>query len=237
MSTFASRVKAFNRNLHLSARLPAGVRAMNPFRDSPLALRISDTFYEKFYGDTRPRFLVLGINPGRFGAGLSGVPFTDFKRLEEYCGISAEGQRAHEPSSQFVYEMISRMGSVQEFYGDFYINSICPLGFVKDNGKGRELNYNYYDEPALQTAVTPFIIESIARQIELGCSREICVSLGVRNATFLNQLNEEHGFFKQILVLPHPRYIAQYRRRFLDEAIAEYHEAFRQMRLTRAGQV
>lgn len=230
MSTFADRVKNFNRSLHIEATLPPGVRAMNPFRESSLALRISDAFYEKFYSDNRTRHLLLGINPGRFGAGLSGVPFTDFKRLEQYCGISAEGQRAHEPSSEFVYAMISSMGSVPDFYADFYINAICPLGFVKDKGMGRELNYNYYDEPALQAAVTPFMVDSIRRQIDLGCSADACISLGVKNGDFLKRLNDEHGFFRRIIVLPHPRFIVQYRRKHMQEAIAQYQEALAGLR-------
>src|ERR1044072_428990 len=94
MGTFADRVKTFNRSLKLVTRLPPGVSVMNPFKESPLALRISDAFYEKYYGDNQQRHLILGINPGRFGAALTGVPFTDFKRLEQFCGISAEGQRA-----------------------------------------------------------------------------------------------------------------------------------------------
>lgn len=232
MDTFCERVKAFNRSLGLDVPLPPGIRVMNPFRESPLALRISDAFYEKYYQDKRKRFLVLGINPGRFGAGLSGVPFTDFKRLEQYCGISSEGQRAHEPSSEFIYEMIAGMGGPEAFYAEFYINSICPLGFVKDNGKGRELNYNYYDEAALAAAVMPFIEASIARQISLGCYREACISLGVKNAEFLQKINDKRRFFRQIIVLPHPRFVMQYRRKQMDESLAQYHEAFSQLRAT-----
>jgi hypothetical protein len=229
MSNFSDRVKAFNRALHLDATLPPGVRVMDPFRESPLALRISDAFYEKFYSDNRRRHLLLGINPGRFGAGLSGVPFTDFKRLEQYCGISAEGQRAHEPSSEFIYAMIHSLGTVEAFYADFYINSICPLGFVKDKGNGRELNYNYYDEPALQAAVTPFIVRSIRQQIALGAYTDECISLGVKNGAFLKKLNDEHGFFARITVLPHPRFIMQYKRKEMDVAIAEYHAVLRRL--------
>ncbi len=235
MDTFCERVKAFNRALSLKATLPPGIRAMNPFRESPLALRISDAFYEKYYQDNRKRFLVLGINPGRFGAGLSGVPFTDFKRLEQYCGISAEGQKSHEPSSEFIYEMIKGMGGPEIFYADFYINSLCPLGFVKQNDKGRELNYNYYDEQALAVAVTPFIEANIEKQIELGCHSEACISLGVKNADFLQKINDKRRFFRQIIVLPHPRFVMQYRRRQLADSLAQYQEAFLQLRATQKG--
>lgn len=225
MSTFGERVKAFNRSLDLAVKLPTGVSAMNPFRENTLALRIADAFYDKYYNDNQQRHFIIGINPGRFGAALSGVPFTDFKRLEQYCGISAEGQRAHEPSSEFVYAMITGMGSVGEFYSRFYINSVSPLGFAILKEKGRQVNYNYYDDPALFDAVRPFIVKSIRQQIDLGCYTNECFCLGVKNNVYLSQLNEEHHFFDKITVLPHPRFIVQYRRRHMDEAIAQYHSA------------
>jgi len=49
---------------------------MNPFRENPEALIVSGKFYKKYYNDNNPRFLILGINPGRFGAGVTGIPFT-----------------------------------------------------------------------------------------------------------------------------------------------------------------
>jgi hypothetical protein len=225
MSTFGARVKVFNRALKLSARLPPGVSVMNPFKESALALRIADAFYDKYYDDNQERHFIIGINPGRFGAALSGVPFTDFKRLEQYCGISAEGQRAHEPSSEFVYAMITGMSSVADFYSRFYINSVCPLGFAIERVNGRQVNYNYYDDPDLYKAVKPFIVKSIRQQIDLGCHTNECFCLGVKNSVYLSQLNEEHRFFEKITVLPHPRFIVQYRRKHMDEAIAQYHKA------------
>jgi hypothetical protein len=222
MSTFAERVKAFNRSLQLDVALPEGISVMNPFRESPLAVRLSETFYDKYYGDNNKRHIILGINPGRFGAALSGVPFTDFKRLEQFCGINAEGHKAHEPSSEFVYAMITSMGSVADFYAHFYINSACPLGFVIRNGSGRSVNYNYYDDAALYAAVRLFMVQSIRQQSALGCYTDECFCLGVKNGVYLTQLNQEHHFFEKITVLPHPRYIMQYRRKDIDAAIAQY---------------
>ena len=222
---FADRIIDFNRSLRLDAPLPPDVSVMNPFAESPLARRLSEAFYRKFYSDEQPRHAILGINPGRFGAALTGVPFTDFKRLEQYCGISAEGHSAHEPSSEFVYAMISAMGSVTEFYARFYINSLCPLGFVIQRANGRQVNYNYYDDPALYAAVEPFIVDSIRRQVALGCSTDRCFCMGIRNATYLTALNERHRFFDRITVLPHPRFVVQYRRREMDDYIRQYREA------------
>src|SRR3569833_2031670 len=103
---------------------------MNPFRENEHALELSTGFYKKFYNDNRQRHLILGINPGRHGAGYTGVPFTDTKRLQSDCGIKYDGKETHEPSSVFVYEMIDAFGGPKEFYSKFYIHSICPLGFT-----------------------------------------------------------------------------------------------------------
>lgn len=225
--TFAGRMKRFNRSLHLEASLPEGIEAMNPFRESPLALACADAFYDRFYGDDQRRWMILGINPGRFGGGLTGVPFTDFKRLQEICGIPAGGRSSHEPSSEFIYRMIAALGGASAFYQRFYINSVCPLGFVRRTAAGKWVNYNYYDDRALYQAVRPFIIRSIRNQIRLGCHTEQCFCLGKKNHQFLNALNKEFQFFQSITELPHPRYIVQYRRKEMDRFIAEYREKLR----------
>jgi hypothetical protein len=65
---------------------------MNPYKEEELAMRISSEFYRKYYSDENKRHLILGINPGRFGGGVTGVPFTDPKRLISECHIPYEGQ-------------------------------------------------------------------------------------------------------------------------------------------------
>ncbi|MDQ3071775.1 MAG: DUF4918 family protein [Bacteroidota bacterium] len=227
-SSFARRVNAFNRSLDFKGSLPPGIRIMNPFKEDAQTLKISDSFYMKFYDDSKPRHIILGINPGRFGAGVTGVPFTDTKRLRDECGITYHGRETHEPSSVFVYEMIKAFGGVETFYAKFYINSISPLGFtaVKDNGK--EVNYNYYDSKELTEAVKPFIIESIEKQLEFGVRRDVGFCLGSgKNEHFLRKLNDEKKYFEKIIALEHPRFIMQYRSRTKQDYIDKYLSAFR----------
>src|ERR1700760_3199068 len=155
--SFADRIIRFIEQLHYTGDpLPAGIRIMNPYLESEQAMAISKTFYQRFYNDNNKRHLILGINPGRFGAGLTGIPFTDTKRLVSECHIPYEGKISHEPSSVFVYDMIHAFGGAEAFYSKFYINSLCPLGFTIVDDKGKEKNYNYFDNPALQKATTSF---------------------------------------------------------------------------------
>jgi len=216
------QIKKFNRSLELNAVLPKDVAVMSPYRESRLALECADAFYGKYYSDNYKRWMILGINPGRFGSGLTGVAFTDFKRLRDECGIDPQGHSSHEPSSEFIYRMIAAMGGVDTFYSRYYINSVCPLGFVITRKEGKWVNYNYYDDPALFEAVKPFIIETLWKQIEICGHREVCFCMGVKNHKFFRLLNEEHHFFDKIIELPHPRYIVQYRKRDMDQFVDDY---------------
>jgi hypothetical protein len=227
MTTFAGKVITFNKSLRFTGKLPPGIRVMNPFRENKNSLTVSSAFYKKYYSDNNRRHIILGINPGRFGAGLTGIPFTDPKRLVEKCGLLYSGTPAHEPSSVFIYNMIDAYGGAEKFYARFYINSICPLGFTIKNSLGKEVNYNFYDSKALTDAAHDFIICSIKRQIALGINTDICFCLGSgKNEKVLLRLNETHGFFKKIVALEHPRFIMQYKSKYMQEYIDKYLTAF-----------
>jgi hypothetical protein len=219
---------AFHRQLHYTGKpLPKGIRVMNPFRENPHALGLLQSFCDKYLNDEQPRHIILGINPGRFGAGLTGIAFTDPKRLVSECKIPYEGKITHEPSSVFVYEVINAYGGVEKFYNDFYINSPCPLGFVSIDEKGRETNYNYYDSRELTEAVTDFMIASIRELINLGIRTDVCFCFGTgKNEKFLSKLNSANKFFGKIIPLEHPRFIMQYKALSKNKYIDKYLEAF-----------
>jgi hypothetical protein len=200
---------------------------MNPYRENEHALSLSTQFYHKYYNDQLPRHIILGINPGRFGSGVTGVAFTDTKRLRTECGLQYPGPETHEPSSVFIYEMIHAFGGVEAFYKKIYINSVCPLGFTATNVKNREVNYNYYDDPVLTQTMYPFIVESIRQQLDFGIRTDtgFCFGTG-KNEKFLRKLNDEYHFFKEIVALEHPRFIMQYKARSKQFYIDKYLAAF-----------
>lgn len=226
MKSLADKIIEFNRSLDFKGKLPDGINIMNPFLDDYI-LKVSSTFYKKFYDDNKTRHLILGINPGRFGAGVTGIPFTDTKRLTNECGLSYSGKETHEPSSVFVYDVIKEYGGTVKFYSDFYINSLCPLGFTISDAKGKEKNYNYYDSRELTEIVSAFIVENIKTQISLGIETDICYCFGTgKNEKNLRTLNDRYGFFRKIVALEHPRFIMQYRAKLKQEYIKKYIEAF-----------
>lgn len=226
--TFADKIMQFNRQLEYTGQLlPPGIRIMNPYKELEGVMGIAEEFYHKYYNDNQPRYLILGINPGRFGGGLTGVPFTDPKRLVSECHIAYHGKVTHEPSSVYVYEMINAYGGPEAFYKKFYINSLCPLGFTTIDAKGGEKNYNYYDSKELQDAVTDYIVDNIRKQIALGTYTDVCFCFGTgKNETFLRKLNNKYQFFKSIVALEHPRFIMQYKTKSKQFYIDKYISAF-----------
>ncbi len=212
MKTFADKIITFYTEIDFRGTLPAGISVMNPFRDNPDVINTVTLFYRKYYSDNNKRHMIIGINPGRLGAGATGIPFTDTIRLEQICGLSVPGIKTYETSSVFIYDMIDRYGGAEAFYGDHYISAVSPLGFTITGRNGREVNYNYYDSRELTALLMDFILDSLRIQLESGIYRDTCFCLGSgKNYRFVSELNDKHRFFDKIVPLEHPRYIMQYR--------------------------
>jgi hypothetical protein len=219
--TFASRAFEFYRTLKLTARLPAGVALLNPYADAA-TMALVERFLLTFFDDDKPRTLVLGINPGRFGGGSTGIGFTDPAALEEACGIENDLPKRRELSSEFVYRFIAQWGGPQKFFSAFYLTALCPFGFTRAGN-----NFNFYDDPVLLRSVRPFIVETLKAQISFGARRDVALVLGTgKNKRVIDELNAEHGFFERIEALDHPRFIMQYRRRQIDAYVERYQRAF-----------
>ena len=209
--SFGEKVIDFNRFLQYSEELPENFRVINPYLDNPETINVMEQFYQKFYNDTNSRKFIVGINPSRHGAGVTGVPFTDTKRLESVCGIKMHSAHTHEISSVFIYDMISEFGGALEFYKQFYINSPFPLAIVRKSKEGNWLNANYYDDKNLFETVKEYMILTLKKNISLGLDTSEVYVLGKKNATFIQKLNKEANLFGNIKVLEHPRYIQQYK--------------------------
>lgn len=209
-TTFADKVIDFNRNLTYHGQLPEDFRVLNPYLDNPETIEVMQKFYHKYYNDFNQRKFIIGINPSRHGAGVTGVPFTDTKRLESICGIAMKSAHTHEISSVFMYDMIAEYGGAEEFYRNIYINSPFPLAIIRKS-KGSWINANYYDDKGLFSEVKSFMIDSLKKHISLNLDTSEVFILGKKNAEFLAKLNAEANLFGEMTVLEHPRYIQQYK--------------------------
>lgn len=188
--------------------LPNDISWLYPQQDK-VVMEIVQQFLHKYYEDANPRTLLLGINPGRLGAGVTGVNFTAPKQLREVCRIEHPFKMKSELSAEFIYEMIDAFGGPEAFYKHYFIGSVCPLGFIK-GGK----NINYYDDKQLLETVEPFITSSLTRLLKLPFRKEVCICIGgEKNYKYLLKLNAEFNWFRQIVSVPHPRFIMQYKRK------------------------
>ncbi|MDQ3050430.1 MAG: DUF4918 family protein [Bacteroidota bacterium] len=196
--------------------LPSETYIINPY-GNPEVRRVFKKFCDTYYGTSKQRYLILGINSGRFGAGVTGVPFTDPIALSNHCGIENPFQKTHELSSRFVYEMIAATGGVKSFFSNFLLSAVCPLGFLK--GKN---NYNYYDSPQLLKASSSLIRSSLVAHASWNINTSTVIILGKKNASYLEAFNSELKLFEKVITLEHPRYIMQYKLKTKQDYINRY---------------
>ena len=214
--TFSNKATTYFTSLRESTKLPAGISVINPYESNRVKTIVKE-FFTKYYNDNDERLFVIGINPGRFGGGLTGISFTDPVALRERCKIENDLGTRKELSSTFIYRIIERFGGVEKFFSKAFLTALYPLAIIKD-GK----NYNYYDGKRLFILLREEIINSFSKQIGLGARRDKAVILGKKNAQFFMSMNKEHKFFDNVIVLDHPRYIMQYKLKKIDSYIADY---------------
>jgi hypothetical protein len=197
--------------------LPERYSCMNPYKNAD-TMKVVLKFAHKYLNDKNQRTLLFGINPGRFGSGITGISFTDPVRLKEELDIEHNFEMRPELSSQFIYAMIKAYGGPRLFYQDFFISAAYPLGFLKD-GK----NINYYEFDQWKEIMLHHIVNEMNAHMEFNVNREVCYIVGRgENFKVLKALNAEHRWFKKVKPLPHPRWILQYKRKQEQEHITNY---------------
>ena len=224
MKSTGEKILDFYSHLELEQLKTPNVQVMNPFKKEEVQA-ICEVFYNQFYNDSGKRVFMIAINPGRFGAGVTGLPFTDPTILENTLNIPNDFVKRKELSAIFIYELIEALGGVEMFYQNFFFTNVSPLGFLQD-GK----NLNYYDVADLQKELTPWMVEQMTRQVENWGRADIAFTIGKgKNHKELVKLNDQHKWFKKIVALPHPRWVMQYRLKsknlILDETVSIIRES------------
>ena len=221
---FSTKAIKYFCNLETPDIISSGVGVINPYEKDDVK-EIFKNFYTKFYNDQNERLFIFGINPGRFGGGLTGIAFTDPAALREHCGIENTFGDRKELSSKFVYTVINQFGGVKKFFSGVFLTALYPFAIIKN-----KKNYNYYDEKSLSDLLRLDMVQNIREQIKFGGRRDYAILLGKRNADYFFPINEEHKIFKKITVLEHPRYIMQYKLKQIDSYIKKYLEAISNQR-------
>jgi hypothetical protein len=152
-------------------------------------------YYKTVYSNQKARVVLCGINPGRNGAGKTGIPFLDFDSVSHL--ISNIDRNDKEQSAQFIKSIIDALGS-ETYYKSVYMTNISWFGFVKNNK-----NLNYYDLPeSLPSIFTDSFIEEM-NIVE----PKIIVPLSQMVEKTLKQMKKEGKLQYPIASrLPHPYY-------------------------------
>lgn len=104
------------------------------------------------FGGVPKRYLLLGMNPGPFGMGQTGVPFGDVGFVRDWIGIEAPVAvpgRVHpkrpitgfactrsEGSGRRLWGWArAHWGPAENFFADFFAHNYCPLWWVDDGGR------------------------------------------------------------------------------------------------------
>jgi len=152
-------------------------------------------FNRRYYGGGASKVVLCGINPGRLGAGKTGVPFIDFASLSAMLpGINRHDS---ERSADFFNDVIQSIGA-ETFYRHFYVTNISWLGYSHNNK-----NVNYYQLP---DAAKKFVYDMFQWEIQqIGATTIISLSGEVKES--VDALFGESDI-ETDLQLPHPNYCA-----------------------------
>lgn len=231
MAHFSQQILRYYKQLQPPRQLPKGFEVLYPQKEKEV-MRVLQAFYKRFYSDERKRILLLGINPGRFGAGATGINFTAPRQLAVHCGIEHTLGDQSELSAEFIYDMIRAFGGPDVFFHSYFMGAVSPFGYVS---KG--VNCNYYDSSLLLKSVEPFIVQAMEKLLRCNVHRKLCICIGEgKNLEWLKKWNEAHGWFDRLIAVAHPRYIMQYKRKQKGDYIGEYLDALRMADTVISGQ-
>ena len=116
--------------------------------------RRSHELYLARWGAGTKRVLFLGMNPGPFGMGQTGVPFGEVAAVRDWLKIEAPVARPNiehpkrpvdgfdcprsEVSGRRLWGLFAeRFAEPQAFFADHFVANYCPLMFMEDSGRNR----------------------------------------------------------------------------------------------------
>lgn len=108
--------------------------------------------YAEAFGSAKKRAVFVGMNPGPWGMGQTGVPFGDVQWVRDWMGVTGavtQPAKRHpkrpvtgfactrrEPSGNRLYGWAAeRYQTAERFFSAFYIVNYCPLLFFDSEGK------------------------------------------------------------------------------------------------------
>lgn len=151
------------------------------------------SYYKKFYSKQGRRIVFCGINPGKYGAGKTGVPFIDFHGISRM--LPGHDRQDKERTAQYMLSIIEEY-EPGEFQDAVYLTNLSWYGFLR-NGK----NFNYY---ILPRSVRHHFIASFVEEMKI-VQPSLIVPLSEEVGRTLRQMAKEGQLDYPIAErLPHP---------------------------------
>jgi single-strand selective monofunctional uracil DNA glycosylase len=114
----------------------------------------SHELYLSRFGASPKEAVFVGMNPGPFGMGQTGVPFGDVGFVRDWMGIEApvdrpadehpkrpvlgfECERSEVSGSRLWGWAEERFGTPERFFSRFFVINYCPLLFIESTGRNR----------------------------------------------------------------------------------------------------
>ncbi|MGB9340583.1 MAG: uracil-DNA glycosylase family protein [Polyangiales bacterium] len=110
--------------------------------------------YLNRFGSGRKEVVLVGMNPGPFGMGQTGVPFGDVGFVRDWMGIEApvdrpadehpkrpvlgfDCERSEVSGSRLWGWAKNRFGTPERFFSRFFVLNYCPVLFMESTGRNR----------------------------------------------------------------------------------------------------
>ena len=149
--------------------------------------RRSHELYLSRYGSGSKEVVLVGMNPGPFGMGQTGVPFGDVGFVRDWMGIKAsvdrpddehpkrpvlgfDCERSEVSGSRLWGWARGRFGTPEQFFSRFFVLNYCPLLFLESTGRNRTPDKLSADERA---ALLP------------ACDRALCDAVEILSPTLV----------------------------------------------------
>ena len=150
MSALVEVSRALSRDV---SKLQFGEPVTHVYNPLEYARRPHELYLERF-GGGKKEVVLVGMNPGPFGMGQTGVPFGDVSLVRDWMGIEApvdrppnehpkrpvlgfDCPRSEVSGSRLWGWAAQRFATPEQFFSRFFVINYCPLIFMESTGRNR----------------------------------------------------------------------------------------------------
>lgn len=183
-------VKASRALSRVTSKLEFGGPVTHVYNPLQYARRPHELYLSRF-GSGPKEVVLVGMNPGPFGMGQTGVPFGDVGFVRDWMGIKApvdrptiehprrpvlgfDCERSEVSGSRLWGWARKRFGTPDVFFSRFFVLNYCPLLFIESTGRNRTPDKLAADERA---ALLPACDRALRDAVEI-LSPKLVVGVG-----------------------------------------------------------